>query len=171
MRRLLALREARLYLAGQSFSLLGDLALSLAMGVWVKELTGSSGAAGLTFLAFLLPQLLSPAAGLLVDRMRQRPLLIAVNLASAFAVTPLAFVHDGGDVWIVYLVTLALGTSAMILGAGQSALLVAILPRELVGHGNAALQTLREGLRLPLRWPAPASSPRWAAAPSRHSTP
>ena len=62
MRRLLALREARLYLAGQSLSLLGDLALSLAMGVWVKELTGSSGAAGLTFLAFLLPQLVSPAA-------------------------------------------------------------------------------------------------------------
>jgi MFS family permease len=148
MRRLLALRDARLYLAGQGLSLLGDLALSLAMGVWVKELTGSSGAAGLTFLAFLLPQLASPVAGLLVDRVRQRPLLITVNLASAAAVTPLVLVHDAGDVWIVYAVMLALGTSAMILGAGQSALLVTMLPGELVGHGNAALQTLRESLRL-----------------------
>ena len=33
-------------------------------------------------------------------------------------------------------------------GAGQSALLVGLLPGELLAHGNAALQTLREGLRL-----------------------
>jgi MFS family permease len=148
VRRLLALRDARLYIGGQALSLLGDLSLSLALGIWVKELTGSSGAAGLTFVAFLLPQLASPLAGLLVDRVRQRPLLITANLASALAVTPLMLVHGAGDVWIVYAVSLALGTSAMVLGAGQSALLVAILPDDLIGHGNAAVQTLREGLRL-----------------------
>jgi MFS family permease len=148
MRRLMALRDARLYLAGQALSLLGDLSLSLAMGVWVKQLTASSGAAGLTFVAFLLPQLASPLAGMVVDRTRRRPLLIAVNLASALAVAPLVLVHDAGDVWIVYAVSLALGTSAMVQGAGQSALLVGLLPHELLAHGNAALQTLREGLRL-----------------------
>jgi MFS family permease len=148
VRRLLALRDARLYIGGQALSLLGDLSLSLAMGIWVKELTGSSGAAGLTFVAFLLPQLASPVAGLLVDRVRRRPLLIAANLASALAVTPLMLVHGADDVWIVYAVSLALGTSAMVLGAGQSALLVAILPDDLIGLGNAAVQTLREGLRL-----------------------
>jgi MFS family permease len=148
VRRLIALRDARLYLAGQALSLLGDLSLSLAMGVWVKQLTGSSGAAGLTFVAFLLPQLASPLAGMVVDRTRRRPLLIAVNLASAVAVAPLVLVHDAGDVWIVYAVSLALGASTMVLGAGQSALLVGLLPGELLAHGNAALQTLREGLRL-----------------------
>ena len=44
MRRLLALRDARLFLAGQSLSLLGDTALWLALGLWVKDLTGSSSA-------------------------------------------------------------------------------------------------------------------------------
>ena len=146
MRRLIALPDARLYLAGQALSLLGDLSLSLAMGVWVKQLTGSSGAAGLTFVAFLLPQLASPLAGLAVDRTRRRPLLIAVNVASAVAVAPLLLVHDAGDVWIVYAVSLALGASAMVLGAGQSALLVGMLPAELLAHGHAAVQTLREGL-------------------------
>jgi MFS family permease len=148
MRRLLALRDARLYLAGQSLSMLGDLALSLALGVWVKQLTGSSGAAGLTFLAFLAPQLVSPAAGLLVDRVRKRPLLIAIDVLGAVSLAPLAFVHDAGDVWIVYVVSLVLGALAMALGAGQSALLAALLPDELITHGNAALQTAREGLRL-----------------------
>ena len=47
MRALLAHRDARLFLAGQSLSLLGDTALWLALGLWVKELTGSSSAAGL----------------------------------------------------------------------------------------------------------------------------
>jgi MFS family permease len=144
----MALRDARLYLAGQALSGLGDLSLSLAMGVWVKQLTGSSGAAGLTFVAFLLPQLASPLAGMVVDRTRRRPLLIAVNLASALAVAPLVLVHEAGDVWIVYAVSLALGASAMVQGAGQSALLVGMLPGELLAPANAAVQTLREGLRL-----------------------
>ena len=34
MRRLFAVRDARLFLAGQSLSLLGDTALWLALGLW-----------------------------------------------------------------------------------------------------------------------------------------
>ena len=61
MRRLLAHRDARLFLVGQSLSLLGDTALWLALGLWVKELTGSSSAAGLVFLCIVAPQLLLAA--------------------------------------------------------------------------------------------------------------
>ena len=57
MRRLLAHRDARLFLAGQSLSLLGDTALWLALGLWAKDLTGSSSAAGLVILAIVAPQL------------------------------------------------------------------------------------------------------------------
>ncbi len=49
MRRLLAHRNARLYLSGQVMSLFGDSALWLAMAIWIKILTGSSSAAGLSF--------------------------------------------------------------------------------------------------------------------------
>jgi hypothetical protein len=45
---LLRIRAARLYLVGQAFSMLGDSALLLAAAIWVEELTGSDGAAGLT---------------------------------------------------------------------------------------------------------------------------
>ena len=60
---LLRHRDARLLLAGQSLSLLGDRAMFLALGVWVKSLTGSSAAAGLVFFAYGLPGLTAPAAG------------------------------------------------------------------------------------------------------------
>ena len=61
MKRLLAHRDARLFLAGQSLSLLGDTALWLALGLWVKELTGSSSAAGLVVLCIVAPGLRQPA--------------------------------------------------------------------------------------------------------------
>ena len=86
MRRLLAVRDARVYLTGQVFSLFGDTALWLARGIWVKTLTGSNAAAGLVFFVANVPVLLTPLTGLLVDRVRRRPLLIAVNALTGAAV-------------------------------------------------------------------------------------
>jgi MFS family permease len=148
MRRLLAHRDARLFLAGQSLSLLGDTALWLALGLWAKDLTGSSSAAGLVILCFVAPQLASPLAGLLVDRVRRRTVLLAVNPLTALAVLPLLAIDDPHDAWIIYAVALACGTSYAVLGAGQSALLTTLLPPDLLGAANATLQTVREGLRL-----------------------
>ena len=148
MRRLLARPDARLYLAGQALSLFGDTAMWLALGIWAKELTGSSGAAGMVIFALALPQLGAPAAGMLVDRVRRRPLLIATNLATAAIVLPLLTVHDRGDLWLIYVVAAAYGASYSILGAGQTALLASVLPEDLLADANGALQTLREMQRL-----------------------
>jgi MFS family permease len=148
MRRLLAIRDARLYLAGQGLSILGDSALWLAMAIWAKTLTGSSSAAGLVFFAFALPQLLAPLSGMVVDRVRRRPLLIAVNLATGAAVLPLLAVRGPGGVWLIYAVMAVYGTSCTLLDAGQSALLQAALPDEVLPDMNGALQAVRQGLRL-----------------------
>src|SRR6266545_316780 len=148
MTRVLALRDARLYLAGQALSIFGDTALWLAAGIWVKTLTGSNTAAGLVFFAISLPLVLAPFAGLLVDRVRRRPLLIATNLATGTMVLALLAVHDRGDVWLVYLVMLVYGIAYAVLGSGQSALLTLLLPEELLAYGNGALLTIRQGLRL-----------------------
>jgi len=148
MRRVLARRDMRLYVAGQTLSLFGDTALWLALAVWAKSLTGSSAAAGMVMFALAAPQLLAPLSGLLVDRVRRRPLLIAANLATAAAVLPLLAVHDRGDIWILYGVTLAYAVSFTVLGSAQSALLATMLPAEELPDANGILQTVREGLRL-----------------------
>jgi MFS family permease len=101
VRRLLRVRDMRLYLLVQAFSLFGDNAMWLAAGVWVKTLTDSNSAAALTFFAFALPQVFAPAWGTLVNRFRRRPLLITANLATGAAMLPLLLVHDAGDVWTV----------------------------------------------------------------------
>ncbi|GGO21524.1 MFS transporter [Micromonospora parathelypteridis] len=147
-RGLLANRDARLYLIGQTLSLLGDSAMWLACGIWVKTLTGSSAAAGLTFLFFSLPTLLAPLSGLLVDRVRRRPLLVAANLAGALVVAPLLLVSDSGDVWLIYTVMLLYGWLNVLVAPAQSALLSTLLPTELRPSANAALRTAQEGLRI-----------------------
>ena len=49
MRRLLRIRDARVFLFGWSVSVFGDWAIFIALGVWMKDLTDSNSAAGLVF--------------------------------------------------------------------------------------------------------------------------
>ena len=83
-----------------------------------------------------------------MDRLPRRTVLLFVNPLTALTVLPLLFVRDAGDVWLIYVVTLLYGASYVVLAAGQSALLTELLPTELLGPANAALQTVRETLRL-----------------------
>jgi len=148
VRRLLAIHDARVYLAGQSLSILGDSALWLAAGIWVKVLTHSSALAGLTFFFFVAPSLASPLSGMLVDRVRRRPLLLVTNLGTGVMVLLLLLVHGRGQVWLIWVVMVLYGLSYTVLGSAQSALLTVLVPEDLLGDANGALRTVREGLRL-----------------------
>jgi MFS family permease len=148
MRRLLAHRDARTYIAGQSLSVVGDSALWLAMGIWVKILTGSNSQAGLAFLTFTCGCLAAPVSGLIVDRLRRRPLLIAANAGSAVLVCALLLVHGRGQVWLIYLVMFGYGVANSLITSAQTALLPELVPGELLGDANSALQMASQGLRV-----------------------
>jgi MFS family permease len=148
MRQLLRHRDARVFLAGWAVSTFGDSAMFLVLGIWAKDLTGSSSAAGLVFFVLVAPSLLSPLAGMFVDRVPRRPLLIAESLVLAAAVLLLLFVHDRGDLWLIYVVAGVYGIGGTIAFSARSAFLTVMLPRELLGDANAILQSVREGLRL-----------------------
>jgi MFS family permease len=148
MRRLLRIRDARVFLLGSAVSMLGDSAMFLVLGIWAKDLTGSNSAAGLVFFVLVLPSLVAPFAGLVVDRMRKRPLLIGVNCFMVVAILLLLFVHDRGDVWLIYVVAGLYGLAGVVLSSARSAFLTVMLPRELLADANAIYSTVREGLRL-----------------------
>ncbi|GAA1265306.1 MFS transporter [Kitasatospora nipponensis] len=148
MRALLSNRDARLFLAGQSLSAFGDSALWLALGIWIKMLTGSPSAAGLAFFVFTLGTLAAPLGGVLADRMPRRRLLVIANLVTAALVLPLLLVHDRGGVPLLYLVMGGYGLSAGVLGPAQAALLPTVVGDELLGDANSALQSAQWGLRL-----------------------
>jgi MFS family permease len=148
MRELLRHRDFRLLLLGQTLSMFGDTALFLALAVWARELTGSASAGGLVFLALALPALGGPVYGLWVDRLPRRRLMIAVDLSTAAAVLLLLAVRGVGQLWLLYGVAVVYGASLALFQSARSALVQSMLPPSLLGNGNAALTTVREGLRL-----------------------
>jgi MFS family permease len=148
MRKLLAHRDARLLLFGQTLSAFGDWALLIVLAVWVKTLTGSSAAAGMTFFVFAAGTLAGPVGGLVADRVRRRPLMIGADLVLGLSVLVLFFVHDRGDVWLIYLVALLYGLVGTVFFPARAALLRVMRPEELLADANGALSSVREGLRI-----------------------
>ncbi len=148
MRTLLRIRDARVFLFGWTLSQFGDWAMIIVLAVWAKALTDSNASAGLVFFALAAPSIFAPLAGVVVDRVRRRPLLIAVYSIEAVVVPTLLFVHDRGDVWILYAMAVFTGVMGTLAASARSALMTITIPRELLGDGNAIFQSVREGLRL-----------------------
>jgi MFS family permease len=148
VRDLLGIRDVRIFLAGWTASQFGDWAMIIVLAVWAKALTDSNASAGLVFFALAAPSIFAPLAGVVVDRVRRRPLLIGVYSFEAVVVLGLLFVHDRGDVWILYVMAVLTGTFGTLAASARSALMTVTIPRELLGEGNAVFQSVREGLRL-----------------------
>lgn len=148
MRELLHHRDFRLLLAGQTLSMFGDWTLLLVFGIWAKSLTGSNAVAGLTVLAMAAPGLVGPFAGILVDRLPRRAVMVGLNVASAAAVCTLWLVDDRHDLWLLFAVAGFYGFSSTVFNAAMSGLVQAMLPIEQVGPANGMLATVRQALRL-----------------------
>jgi MFS family permease len=148
MKRLLRHRDARIYLSGQTLSTIGDSALWLAMGIWVKILTHSNAAAGLVFFFVVAGISLAPVTGVLVDRVRRRPLSAGANLAAAAMVCALLLVHGRSQVWLIYVVMFGYGVLTALLTSAQTALVPSLVPEDLLGEANTMLQVGSQGMRI-----------------------
>jgi MFS family permease len=122
-------RNGRLYLTGQAVSVIGDSAMSLAAGIWVKSLTGSSSEAALVSVCVYAPSLAGPLAGVVADRVRRRRFLVWVNLVSAALVLPLLAVTGPGSIWIIFAVMTWYGIHLTLCGPAEDALFAVMLSR------------------------------------------
>jgi MFS family permease len=148
MGELFATRRMRLYYLGNTLSTIGDYALWLAAGIWVKELTGSTAQAGLCMLGLTLGTLLAPLTGVIVDRVRRKPLIIVTNAVTGLMVLSLTRVHHADQVWMIYTVMFLYGLIGTMSGSAMSALLPRMVPEELLGTANGLSQALTQGQRL-----------------------
>ena len=123
-------RNARWYFAGLAASLLGNSAMSLVAGIWVKSLTGSSSQAGLVSVCIYAPTLIAPLAGLVADRAPRKPWLISINLIAGAAMLPLLAVRSSADVWIIFAAMAAYGIEATLIDPAENALFAEMFTRE-----------------------------------------
>jgi MFS family permease len=127
---------------------LADSTLFLTLAIWVKDLTGNDSAAGLVLAALALPALLAPLTGNLADRVSRRRLVIAAGLVAGTTVLTLLGVRGPGQLWLIYLVTIAYATIGYVIAAAQSGLLKDLLPVDHLAAANGLLTTIDQGLRL-----------------------
>jgi MFS family permease len=123
-----ARRNARLYLVGLAASLVGNSAMSLVAGIWVKSLTGSSAQAGLVSACVYAPSLAGPLAGMLADRVSRQRLLVCVNAVSAGTILTLLAVRSARDVWVIFVAMAAYGIEVALIDPAESALFAEMLP-------------------------------------------
>lgn len=141
-------RNASLYLGGVIVSGLGDSAMSLAAGIWVKTLTGSNGLAALVGLCMWVPTFAGAAIGTLADRVRRRPLLVATNLGLAAVMSAPLALHSRGDIWLLFTVLTLVGAGGVLTEAAETALVASAVPGELRGDFNGLVRTAIESMKL-----------------------
>lgn len=98
-------RNFRLLYVGQAISQLGDWFNSVAVYALLLDLTGSATAvAWMMIMQYLPVALVGPAAGVVVDRVNRRTLMIAADLVRGVLVLGLLLVRRADQVWIAYVV-------------------------------------------------------------------
>lgn len=148
MKALLSIPVFRRFTGVWTIGNLADSVLFLTLSIWAKDISGSSSAAGLVFLALGLPIVFSPLVGTLADRFERRRLLVAGNAVSAGCALLLLLVAGPGDLWLIYAVAFGYGLLGILNGAAQSGLVRDMLDDEHLDDANGLLPTIDQGLRI-----------------------
>jgi len=105
-------RNFRLLYIGQTVSQLGDWFNSVAVYALLLDLTGSATAVAWMMIVQFLPiAIVGPVAGVVVDRVDRRRLMIAADLVRGLLILGLLLVRRPEHVWLAYVV-MALTVSA-----------------------------------------------------------
>lgn len=130
------------------FTNLADSALFLMVAVWVKDLTGSDGAAAMVFVVMGLPALFAPFIGQIADKVSRKRLLVVTNMAMVPILTSLFAVSDPSQIWIIYVVVFFYGMMQYTTASAGSGIVRDLLPDEELASGNGVIQTIDQALRL-----------------------
>jgi MFS family permease len=106
--------------------------------------------AALTTVEFLPFLLVSLPAGVWVDRLRRRPMLVAGDLARAglLASIPIAYAFDALTIWQLYAVGFFVGIATVFFDVAYQSYLPSIVRRDQLIDGNAKLEISRAAAQL-----------------------
>jgi MFS family permease len=131
-------RNFRLLFFGQTVSQLGDWFNSVAVYALLLDLTGSATAVAWMMIVQFLPiAVFGPAAGVVVDRVNRRRLMIAADLIRGVVILGLLLVRRADQVWIAYLVMAITMATASFFEPARTATIPNITTREELLPANA----------------------------------
>lgn len=129
---------------GQLVSSLGDNFYAIALGFWVLEKTGSTG---LMAVSTLPRALISPFAGVWVDRTERRSLLIAMDVIRGLALAGIGLAAFAGhlEVWMVFAAGIVRSICGSFFGPAVSSAIPDIVPPEQIVQANSAFSLAYNG--------------------------
>jgi MFS family permease len=131
-------RNFALLWAGGLISMAGDWMLYIALPIYVYQLTSSTLATSLMFIAETVPRiLLGSVAGVFVDRWERKRTMVITNGLLALGLLPLLLVQSREWVWIVYLAGFVQATTEQFFSPAKNAMLPNLVPEEQLVSANA----------------------------------
>jgi MFS family permease len=131
-------RNFRLLFFGQTVSQLGDWFNSVAVFALLLDLTGSATAVAWMMIVQFLPMaLVGPIAGVVVDRVDRRRLMIATDIFRGIAVLGLLLVRTRTQVWLAYVVMGLVVTGSAFFEPARTATIPNVTTRDELMPANA----------------------------------
>jgi MFS transporter, DHA3 family, macrolide efflux protein len=124
---------------GQFVSGFGSNLTGFALGVWLYQTTGQATPLFLSALASTLPGLLlGPFAGVIVDRVPRKPLLLATDTLQALVTLALLLLLAAGQLqpWLMYLLLAVSSAAGTFQWPAQAATVSVLVPREELGRAS-----------------------------------
>jgi MFS family permease len=135
-------RNYRYTWTGQVVSEIGDHFNTIAVVSLALSLTGSGLAVGGVMIARVLPAILAgPIAGVLLDRMDRRKIMILSDLVRAVVAALFVLIAAHRQQWLLYLLSGLLTFASPFFNSGRSAILPKITSPEDLHTANALTQT------------------------------
>jgi MFS family permease len=131
-------RNFRLLFIGQTISQLGDWFNAVAVFALLLDLTGSATAVAWMMIVQILPiAVIGPMAGVVVDRVDRRRLMIAADLARGVLILGLLFIRSADQVWIAYVIMALTVSASAFFEPARTAIIPSITSAEELLPANA----------------------------------
>ena len=132
----------------QLVSTLGDAAYSVALGFWVLAVTGSTALMGMLMAVSTLPGVLvSPFAGVLIDRYNRKHLLILMDMIRGLSIMLVSVAAFKGmiAIWMVFAAGIILSICGAVFRPGVNSSVPDIVPNSKLPNANSMLAIASTG--------------------------
>ncbi|MFC2078301.1 MFS transporter, partial [Candidatus Bipolaricaulota bacterium] len=135
-------------MGGQFLSVLASSATSFALTIWAYQTYGSATALGVISTSFLIPfMLLSPIAGVLVDRHSRKLMMMVSDFAAAISTAGILAIFCFGDlqIWHLFAAAAVMGLGHTFQWPAYSAAITTMLPKEQYNRANGMMSLVESG--------------------------
>jgi DHA3 family macrolide efflux protein-like MFS transporter len=131
---------------GQLVSALGDVAYSIALGFWILNVTGSTALMGTLMAASSLPRvLISPFAGVIVDRSDRKWLLVIMDAIRGILVVFIGIASYLGfiEIWMVFVAGMTIGACGAFFNPAVGSIIPDIVDKRKLVQANSVFNIIQ----------------------------